>query len=477
MATSAGPTLREVILVALLLVLLLLFDSSRHISDPPVPNFGHPSVADNTSLATSLQQRPKPLRTRLTWAASKPPDTNIVAHAPGWTIFDKLYVYKGVVYIVSDQPSEVPDLRFVYSKGLFIKNGAENEAARLPTDEDIKVISTKEAKKLFGTGAQIIDGVTFLVNDPPQFITHYYHWSAELWFGFWRTYSSLDTSITPDGDTTLPPARRILFNRLDNFHWRDYASMNQWVVHSSFPGVAMEFIDDWRDRAEMDTAWVFDRVVITDRSAAMLSFNFARYQRTASSPFALPGAVYWWMAIRDNVVQLTGVETSVGSGTSGQPVITYISRQNWGRRMLIPEDHEKLVKELHKLRDTYGWEVNVIEADKMTREEQIRLSARTTIMMGVHGNGLTSLVWMKPTPRSTVIEFFYPKGFAHDYEWTTRALGMVHYGFWGSEYFTSPDVPNPAYPEGFQGNRIPIDGAAVAQLCVHRLTLQFEIDD
>jgi len=55
-------------------------------------------------------------------------------------------------------------------------------------------------------------------------------------------------------------------------------------------------------------------------------------------------------------------------------------------------------------------------------------------MMGVHGNGLTSLLWMKPTPRSTVIEFFYPQGFAHDYEYTTRALSMVHYGFWNSEY-------------------------------------------
>ena len=55
-------------------------------------------------------------------------------------------------------------------------------------------------------------------------------------------------------------------------------------------------------------------------------------------------------------------------------------------------------------------------------------------MMGVHGNGLTSLVWMKPTARSTVMEFFFPEGFAHDYEWTTRALGMVHSGFWGNRY-------------------------------------------
>ena len=65
-------------------------------------------------------------------------------------------------------------------------------------------------------------------------------------------------------------------------------------------------------------------------------------------------------------------------------------------------------------------------------------------MMGVHGNGLTALLWMRPTPRSTVIEFFYPGGFAHDYEYTTRALGMVHYGFWNDKCARfSPSVSRP----------------------------------
>ena len=59
-------------------------------------------------------------------------------------------------------------------------------------------------------------------------------------------------------------------------------------------------------------------------------------------------------------------------------------------------------------------------------------------MLGVHGNGLTSLLWMKPTPRSTVMEFFFPGGFAHDYEYTTRALGMMHYGFWGDRFVFLP---------------------------------------
>lgn len=50
--------------------------------------------------------------------------------------------------------------------------------------------------------------------------------------------------------------------------------------------------------------------------------------------------------------------------------------------------------------------------------------------MGVHGNALTSLVWMKPTQKSTVIEFMYPGGFARDYEYTAHALGIVYHGVW-----------------------------------------------
>jgi len=112
--------------------------------------------------------------------------------------------------------------------------------------------------------------------------------------------------------------------------------------------------------------------------------------------------------------------------------------------------------------------------------------------MGVHGNGLASLLWMTPTPRSAVIEFFCPPGFAMDvscgtyhgviltlsqYEWTTRALGMVHYGFWNDQYFTSPELPPKSYPECFQGNDIPIDGRAVARLVESRLSLEEETDD
>ncbi|KAJ6620732.1 hypothetical protein B0H10DRAFT_2020318 [Mycena sp. CBHHK59/15] len=474
----APPSRREFALVLVLLLGILYFSNSRvpdYLAAVPSPAL---SYNEPSSIVSTLQEEtPQIYDTRLTWGTNEVPQTKVVASVPGWSIIDRLYIFRGVVYIVSDEPENVPDPEDMYSKGLEIEPGRAAEDARLPDGEDIRIISTAEAKDLFGTGASVIDGVTYFVNDHPQFIRHYYHWSAELYFGYWRTYSSLDPSITTEGKTALPPPRRMFFNRVDAFRWRDPTDMNQLVLRSSFPDLTMEFLDDWDDRVKMGVPFVFDRVVLADRSAAMRAYNYQRYQRTAAVAFPLPGSMNWWMTIRNNVVQFAGMDPTTGSGTTSNPVITYISRQAWGRRMLIKEDHELLVKELYRLRDENGWEVNIVLAEKMNRVEQIQLAARTTIMLGVHGNGLTNLVWMHPTPRATVMEFFFPGGFAHDYEYTARSLGITHYGFWGSASFTSPDTPVNAYPEGFQGDAIPINGAAVARLCFDRLTLALEVDD
>ena len=72
-------------------------------------------------------------------------------------------------------------------------------------------------------------------------------------------------------------------------------------------------------------------------------------------------------------------------------------------------------------------------------------------------------------------------------EWFTTAFGvqsnpLSHCNCHSSDctcsrYFTSPRLPKPAYPEGFQGNSIPIDGRVVARLVHERLSLAVEADD
>ena len=206
-------------------------------------------------------------------------------------------------------------------------------------------------------------------------IKHYYHWSAELFFGLWRTYSILDPEITADGRTTLPPPRRIIMSHVPNGEWRDYAAMNQWVTRGAFPSVSLEYEEDWADRASMAHPFLLERAVFADRAAATNSPNFALTQRSNAELFKLSASPHWWSTIRNNLIEFAGGNAQAHGGK----VITYISRQEWGRRMLLPEDHDRLVKALQGLQDQHGYEVNIVSMDKLSRQEQFRLAGRTTV--------------------------------------------------------------------------------------------------
>ncbi|KAJ2928109.1 hypothetical protein H1R20_g9004, partial [Candolleomyces eurysporus] len=115
------------------------------------------------------------------------------------------------------------------------------------------------------------------------------------------------------------------------------------------------------------------------------------------------------------------------------------------------------------------WSFDVLQAEHLTKDQQVQAAARTTILLGVHGNGLTHLVWMKPTKVSSVIEIFCPPGFAHDYWWTAKSLGMRHWAMWNDTAKTWPEKPDVNYPDCFQKNAIPVHGPSVAKLIEDRV--------
>lgn len=59
-------------------------------------------------------------------------------------------------------------------------------------------------------------------------------------------------------------------------------------------------------------------------------------------------------------------------------VVTYISRQN-SRRRLTQESHDELVAALEDRAAKLGWELVIVEAEKMSKEEQLALAGRTTV--------------------------------------------------------------------------------------------------
>lgn len=175
------PTRREIWLAVFLLITLLFVSRSR-------PTFELPSSASTGSqhdLAThdsashGTELAPQSPRGRIRWGSGEVPQTKLVAHVPGtsdrhllwrdscayqpdtgWTIFDKIYLLNGTLYVVTDDPSKLPDRSLIISTGISIMNGKVEEAKRLPTDKEMQIINPKQAKALFGPDAAIIDGVS-----------------------------------------------------------------------------------------------------------------------------------------------------------------------------------------------------------------------------------------------------------------------------------------------------------------------------
>ncbi|KAE9395286.1 hypothetical protein BT96DRAFT_922915 [Gymnopus androsaceus JB14] len=608
------PTLRETVLVFIVFGLLMFFPSSSQQSNSSSLNSIHlstplPPLRDASEPDSPLE--------KVTLENPVIRETTIIKHVPGWTIMDSLYMHNGTFYVVtSNPPSNPPQTQYdpaqspfvglpppkaILSKGIIVygdRGGMGNEWMRVPDEHDLRYVTAAEFRDLFGvdvtagsaSDVHIVPGLSFIFNDPPQFITHYYHFCAELFFGAWRAYASIG------GGHNLPAPTRIIFPHLNNAHWRDYANMNQLFMRSFLPSTQMLFSYDWTDWISLSLVKkskrtggsmqgkpiLFPRVLIADRSASMPAYNYQRFQRTAAVAFGLdiPSGEErgdWWSPARDAVRAFAGLDddsmhgmlmndetqlqlasqrtdppfslvhglpipppdrltaqdlikpsvdekffqwtapppsdlkisedleplaahflaplkhtvegpnalsllaASLTRQKTTRPVVTYMSRQDWNRRKLKNEDHERLVAELYNLQSELGIEVIIVSAENLSRWEQIRLAGRSTILIGVHGNGLTHELWLSPSSRTTVIEIFFPGGWAHDYEYTARALGggatLKHYGIWNDQVLTSPGFPPPAYPDGFQGNEIPVDGKTVAELVRNRIGAAVEFDE
>ncbi|KAK0438506.1 uncharacterized protein EV420DRAFT_1209337 [Desarmillaria tabescens] len=388
------------------------------------------------------------------------PHTSIVHHAPGWTLFRNLYMSDGTLFILSNNRS-FPDIRMMTSTGFPAENTRENIAMREPTRHHMDIITPEWAKRRWGERVLSVEGNTLLVNEPSQFLRHYYHLCAELFFGvqaFWHGAHSQPTSES-EGEVLThpapPPLDRVIFAHATTDGWRDGPGFNGFFLRAAYPSLTVETWDDWEDRisatAGSTGAWRFPLVLLTDRSAAHRGpICGSQTQRIASEAWdymrrhgLLMGIRVggWWEPVRAAVLKFAGAPVS-RSGIREKPmpervVITYISRQGGHRRKLIEEDHDGMVEALEELvqrkntrRDEVEWELNVLQAEGMTKDMQLSVIARTTFLLGVHGNGLTHLLFMPPTKLSAVIEIFYPGGFAHDYHWTARALGMSHFAVW-----------------------------------------------
>ncbi|KAF5324356.1 hypothetical protein D9619_011337 [Psilocybe cf. subviscida] len=395
-------------------------------------------------------------------------------HTPGFTIFDHLYLRNKTFYVVTSSPDAFPPLSHILSQPKDKRPGQNID----PTAQEMQIITPEESETILGEKANVLKGASFIFWDSKQFMTHYYHWWGELLLGAMRTYSSLSLSTGP-----LPDPQRFILPNVDANNWRDPAGVNGPLTRAAWPNIPIERADFWRDIASLNQTFVFERALIVSRPAAHKSSVVNRQGKMIAGTMNITVPHRFWEPTRRRVVQRTvgyvPLSTEAGlrlsSPKSEAPVVTYISRQS-GQRSFTPEAHEGLIAALAELDKEGLCQFDVVAMEGLTLSKQIEIAARTTIMVGIHGNGLTHQLWMPSSPKSTIIEIFLPERYLHDYVMLARNMGHKHYAIWNDTALT--------YPEGewfngvaggdakeFNGfHTLPVDGPTVAKIVREQLT-------
>lgn len=154
-------------------ILILLGAASMHLYSSFLPHVHESSSMNlNTHLIPQqpLPNIPRPAPTALdSWHPPQPrtpsppspqspipnleheiPQTELVSHAPGWTIFRNLYMADGTLFIVTSDPESFPSIDLITSTGLPALATQESIAERMPTDREMAVITPQEAHQRWG---------------------------------------------------------------------------------------------------------------------------------------------------------------------------------------------------------------------------------------------------------------------------------------------------------------------------------------
>lgn len=177
------------------------------------------------------------------------------------------------------------------------------------------------------------------------------------------------------------------------------------LMRAAFPDAAIEQAGYWKDLAKLGTTAVFERIVLVNRNSAhkqcvsFLSCFRPRFTYLFAHVGSRFGGVWFkmiagtmnvsapddfWAPVRASVWQnVLGAAPGQGvekDSVPGRPLVTYISRQGSGRR-LVEKDHEGLVAALRELESAGICEFELAAMERLTLRDQIELVSRSTVSL------------------------------------------------------------------------------------------------
>ena len=141
----------------------------------------------------------------------------------------------------------------------------------------------------------------------------------------------------------------------------------------------MLYREDWEDLSAFGDTVLLDRVILFDREAARRTPANTRAHKLLEDVAHLKTPKDWWEPIRRSVVT-AAIGDKVGMTVPATlPVITYVSRQHADKRRFKADKHIELLRGLEQLANQGHVEVNVVEWETMSRQNQIAIASRTTV--------------------------------------------------------------------------------------------------
>jgi protein O-GlcNAc transferase len=328
------------------------------------------------------------------------PNTIVKAHIAGYTVLDNVYMKNGTFYVVG-----VNDLK---------KNFVS-------ADTEIQYVDSYDVESIFNTRyIPRVHGTTLLFSEkrPMLLHAHFYHFyefllGAIAFLGINDLPVQVTTALFPAQDST----------KTQKYGWRDAPGLNELLLTSSFPNVATVTKETW-DALYKESPFgrVFDRLVVIDRLASYSEHTNGYWGKMLLEIKDLvQGKPHPWFPVRENMFRTLGITHKPRDPQ--RKVITYMSRQHNPNRKFSEETHEQLVEKLKSFEPTH--EVNIIVMHLVSLKEQVELISRTDVLISIHSNGLTHMIFQKPG--SAVIEIFPGKNFARDYELTASMMGIHYY--------------------------------------------------
>ncbi len=187
------------------------------------------------------------------------------------------------------------------------------------------------------------------------------------------------------------------------------------------------------------------------------------YQDTRSSinkfiDTMLPWVIKWASSMRSQMFTAMGLQPR--SAPSGVRRLSCMYARRKPPRTFSPEIERWLLEELSFM------DINVAEFFDSSWPQQIIAVSQCDVLIGIHGNALTSALWLPP--HGVVIEFFPEETHHYDIQIFCEAMRTRYIGLAGETVFSNHSRFGPAYGHGDAINKPVTD--------IHRGGLLFALE-